>query len=155
MSPEKPLRWQTLIPFIALCAGAIVIGQAFPPGEWYASLKRPSIAPPNWIFGVVWTILYVMIAVAGWLLWERARGSWAMRFWFVQLALNIAWSWLFFGLHRPDLALAEIVVLWLTIGATVLLAWLLVRGAAWLLIPYWLWVSFATALNFEFWRLNA
>lgn len=155
-TPEPTaLRWWTLIPFLGFCVAAIAVGQTFSPGEWYDSLRRPAIAPPNWIFGVVWTPLYVMIAIAGWLLWERARWSWAMRLWFVQLALNAAWSWLFFGLHRPDVAFVEIVILWIVIGATVVLSWEKVRAAAWLLIPYWLWVGFASALNFEFWRLNA
>lgn len=154
MSGNKSLRWLTIIPFVILCAAAIAFGQQFPPGEWYAGLDRPPISPPNWIFGVVWTPLYVMIAVAGWILWERASGSWAMRLWFVQLALNAAWSWLFFGLHRIGWALIEIIVLWGVIGATVVFAWRPARAAAWLLIPYWLWVGFATILNGWYWALN-
>lgn len=154
MIEQKSLRYWTLVPFVALCAGAIAFGQQFPPGEWFASLKQPPIAPPNWIFGVVWTPLYCMIAVAGWLLWERAAKSWAMRWWFVQLALNAAWSWIFFGLQRIDVALVEISVLWLAIGATIVSAWRPARTAAWLLIPYWAWVSFATVLNGWYWLLN-
>lgn len=154
MSEQQPLRYWTLIPFVALCAGAIAFGQQFSPGEWFASLRHPPIAPPNWIFGVVWTPLYCMIAVAGWLLWERAANSWAMRWWFVQLALNAAWSWIFFGLQRIDAALVEIIVLWLAIGATIVSAWRPARAAALLLVPYWCWVAFATVLNGWYWFLN-
>ena len=154
MAKKKSVRWLTLIPFLALCAGAIAFGQLFPPGEWYAGLKKPSFAPPNWLFGVVWTPLYVMIAIAGWLLWERGRGSVAMTLWFVQLALNAAWSWIFFGLHAMGAALVEIVVLWLAIGATIVTARRGSPAAAWLLLPYWAWVAFAAVLNFAYWQLN-
>ena len=154
MSEQQSLRYWTLVPFIALCVGVIAFGQQFQPGDWYRSLKQPPIAPPSWIFGVVWTPLYCMIAVAGWLLWERAAKSWAMGWWFVQLALNAAWSWIFFGLQRIDVAFVEIIVLWLAIGATVVSAWRPVRAAAWLLLPYWCWVTFATVLNGWYWFLN-
>ncbi|QDT74204.1 TspO/MBR family protein [Lacipirellula limnantheis] len=154
VSEPNKLRWPMLIPFVALCAAAIAIGQAFPPGPWYETLKKPGLAPPNWIFGVVWTPLYCMIAVAGWLLWERSGRSTATILWFVQLALNAAWSWIFFGLHSIGGALVEIVVLWLAIGATIAAAWRVSHAAAMLLIPYWAWVAFATLLNFAYWRLN-
>lgn len=154
MSDRDRLRWWTLIPFVALVAAVIAFGQAFPPGDWYAGLEKPSIAPPNWIFGVVWTPLYLMIALAGWLLWERARRSPAMGLWVAQLALNAAWSWVFFGLHQMGAALLEIILLWIVIGATILAAWRVSRAAACLLLPYWLWVAFAAALNFAFWQLN-
>jgi len=154
MAEKKSVRWLTLIPFLALCAGAIAFGQSFPPGEWYAGLKKPAFAPPNWLFGVVWTPLYVMIAVAGWLLWERGRVSVAMTLWFVQLTLNAAWSWIFFGLHAMGAALMEIVVLWLAIGATIVTARRVSPATAWLLLPYWAWVAFAAVLNFAYWQLN-
>ncbi len=155
MSKSPKRRWSTLIVFLALCGGAILLGQTFPPGEWYDALRKPAITPPSWAFGAVWTPLYVMIAIAGWLTWERDRNSWAMRFWFVQLALSVAWSWLFFGLHQPGLALMEIVALWIVIGATIVAAWRGQKAASLLLVPYWGWVAFATVLNFGFWQLNA
>ena len=127
------------------------------PGEWYASLKKPSWNPPGWIFGPVWTALYTMMAVAAWLIWRR--GCWAaqrrpLTLFLVQLALNAAWTPLFFGWHRPRLAFADIVLLWLAILATLVAFRPVSRAAAWLLAPYLAWVSFATVLNLTLWRLN-
>ena len=125
--------------------------------SWYPTLVRPSWTPPNWLFGPVWTALYTAMAVAAWLVWRR--GGWseqrlALTLFFVQLTLNAAWSWLFFGLRRPGLAFAEIVVLWLAIAATIYLFQRASMLAAGLLVPYLLWVTFASALNFTLWRLN-
>ncbi len=128
------------------------------PGEWYASLRKPSWNPPGWIFGPVWTALYAMMAVAAWLVWRRG-GFAAQRRplgWFLaQLALNAAWTPLFFGLHWPGVAFAEIVLLWLAIVATLAAFRRVSRTATLLLVPYLLWVTFATVLNFTLWRLNA
>lgn len=128
------------------------------PGEWYAGLERPALNPPNWIFGPVWSVLYLLIAVSGWLVW-RARGAAGRRrlglvIFFVQLVLNALWSWIFFGLHALGWALVEIVVLNLTIVALVVVFRRLSRTAAWMLVPYWLWVSFASYLTWGYWRLN-
>jgi tryptophan-rich sensory protein len=125
-------------------------------GTWYAGLVKPPWNPPNWIFGPVWTTLYAMMAVAAWLVW---RGGGPKRFpaltlFCVQLALNVSWSWLFFGLRQPGLALAEILLLWLAIGATAWAFGRLSRPAAILFIPYLLWVGFAAVLNWTLWRLN-
>ena len=126
--------------------------------EWYTLLRKPSWNPPGWVFGPVWTLLYSMMAVAAWRVWRS--GGWSMQrgplTWFlVQLALNAAWTPLFFGLHRPALAFADIVLLWLAIAMT-LAAFLRVhRSAAWLLVPYFAWVNFAAVLNFTLWRMNA
>ena len=128
------------------------------PGEWYASLKKPSWNPPGWIFGPVWSVLYQMMAVAAWLVWGRGGWSKQRRPLFVflaQLALNALWTPLFFGWHRPGLAFAEIVLLWLAIAATMVAFRPVSRFAAWLLAPYLAWVSFAAVLNFTLWRLNA
>jgi tryptophan-rich sensory protein len=143
--------------FLATCFGAAAFGAQFAPGEWYAGLTRPSWNPPNWIFGPVWTVLYLLMAVSGWLVWRTAgfRGATgALACFAVQLLLNAAWSWLFFGLHRPGLAFAEIVVLWLAILATLLLFWKVRPLAGALLVPYLLWVSFAAVLNLTLWQLN-
>lgn len=150
-----------LIGFIAVCFTAAGLGAAVTAtsvGGWYQTLAKPSWNPPDWLFGPVWSALYLMMAVAAWLVW-RGHGWSAARpalIWFgIQLALNVLWSVLFFGLQRPDLAFAEIVALWLAIVATCFAF----RGksvtAAWLLIPYLGWTSFAVILNFAIWRMNS
>ncbi|HEX7708944.1 MAG TPA: TspO/MBR family protein [Thermoanaerobaculia bacterium] len=138
-----------------LVLAAALFGGMFTPGEWHASLDKPSWNPPNWVFGPVWTILYVMIAVAGWLAWRnRARSTLPVRLWGGQLLLNALWSWLFFGLKQPGFAFLEIVILWLLIAAFVVVSWRISRAASLLFVPYALWVGFASALNFAIWRLN-
>ena len=155
---STPLSWLALIGWILLCFGAAASGAAFPPGEWYLSLTKPSWNPPGWIFGPVWTTLYVMMGVSAWLVWRR-EGFRAQRgplTWFlIQLALNAAWTPLFFGLHRLGLAFAEMLLLWCAIVATLLAFRSVSRPAAALLVPYLAWVSFAACLNFTLWRLNA
>lgn len=127
------------------------------PGEWYAQLKKPLWNPPGWIFGPVWTALYIMMAIAAWLIWRSggfsARRK-ALMLFLLQLLLNAAWSPLFFGLHQPALAFVEIVLLWLAILATLLVFWKVQRRAGVLLLPYLAWVSFAAVLNFTLWQLN-
>lgn len=123
-------------------------------GSRYAELARPDWAPPSWLFGPVWTVLYVMIAISGWLVWRRAGFGPALIAYAVQLVLNAAWTPLFFAAGRFGWAFADIVALWLAIGTTVVLFARISRAAAWLLVPYWLWVTFAAALNFSIWQLN-
>lgn len=147
----------SLVVFVVLCFLTASAGAAFPPGEWYAGLNRPWYAPPNWLFGPVWTILYFMIATAGWLVWktrEAASILIAMTLYVCQLVLNSAWTCLFFGLQRPDIALIEILILWVVISATIIAFRRHSKVAAILLIPYLLWVSFASVLNYGFWALN-
>jgi tryptophan-rich sensory protein len=136
---------------------AAAFGSLFMPGEWYAQLTKPAWNPPNWIFGPVWTALYTMMAVAAWLVWRRggfAAQRQPLTLFLVQLLLNAAWSPLFFGLHNPGLALAEILLLWLAILGTLIAFWKVQRFAGVMLLPYLAWVSFATALNFSLWQLN-
>jgi benzodiazapine receptor len=146
--------------FLGFCAVVIAVastGAIFRPGDWYKGLKKPSWCPPDWLFGPAWTLLYVTIAIAGWLVWRDfgfGRASGALIFYFLQLLLNMLWSPLFFGLKRPDMAMAELVVLWFAIAATIAAFWSLVEIAALLLLPYFAWVTFAGALNFALWRLN-
>ena len=143
--------------FLAACVAAASSGALFRPGAWYEGLAKPPWRPPNWAFAPAWTVLYVTIAVAGWLVWREAgfgRGGPALGIYAVQLLLNALWSALFFGLRRPDIAFAEVVALWLSILATILAFHPLHAGAAWLLVPYLCWVTFAAALNFSIWRLN-
>jgi tryptophan-rich sensory protein len=144
--------------FLGLVAVAALFGGQFLPGPWYASLAKPPWNPPNWLFGPVWAVLYGMIAAAGWMVW-RAGGGWRgaalpLGLWLVQLVLNAAWSWLFFGMHRMDQALAEITVLWLLILACTLLFWRIRPLAGAMMLPYLAWVGFAAFLNFTIWRLN-
>ncbi len=148
-----PRQLPSLLVFVALTILAALVGSRFMPGAWYAGLAKPTFTPPNWVFPVVWPVLYVLIALAGWLAW-RARASLAVTVWGGQLALNALWSYLMFGLHRTDLALAEIILLWLAIAVFVISAWKPARTAALLFLPYLAWVSFALLLNFSVWQLN-
>jgi translocator protein len=144
--------------FVAVCFCAASTGAWFRPGEWYERLRKPAWRPPNGLFAPVWTILYLMIAVAGWRVWRDAgfaRASLPLAAYALQLALNAAWTPLFFGLRRPELGLFDIALLWLAIAATIGLFWPIDGVAAALLAPYLAWVTFAGALNFAVWRLNA
>ncbi|MTH98807.1 TspO/MBR family protein [Roseibium sp. RKSG952] len=140
--------------FAALVFITALSGAVFKPGPWYQSLKRPSWTPPNWAFPVVWTILYVMIAVSGWLVWSSAGWGAALVLWGVQLILNAAWSWLFFGLRRMDVAFADACAMLLAIIVYIFAAWQISVAAALLFVPYALWVSVAALLNLSVWRLN-
>lgn len=146
-----------LLGFAFLCFSAASSGALFRPGRWYANIAKPWWRPPNWIFGPVWFVLYVMIAVSGWLVWRRAGFAGApgpLAIYFIQLFLNAGWSGLFFGLRRPDLAFAEIILLWLSIAAAIAAFAGVDQTAALLLTPYFVWVTFASVLNFTVWRLN-
>ena len=146
-----------LLGFIAACFLAAMTGAFFRPGEWYKRLKKPSWRPPNRLFAPVWAILYVMIAISGWLVWQEAGVDGAalpLAVYALQLVLNAAWTPIFFGLHRPDLGFVDIILVWLSIVATIVLFIPIHVGAALLLVPYLSWVTFATALNFAVWRLN-
>ncbi len=150
-------RLLALAGWILLCFAAASLGGFFGPGEWYASLKKPMWNPPGWIFGPVWSALYTMMAVAAWLVWQQGGfAAWRgpLLAFFVQLVLNAAWTPLFFGLHWPGAALLEIILLWLAIAWTIAAFWRVHRTAAWLLVPYLAWVSFAAVLNGALWRLN-
>ncbi|MDA0745118.1 MAG: tryptophan-rich sensory protein [bacterium] len=146
-----------LIFFLLAAFGVAAVGGQFMPGDWYTGLVKPSWNPPSWVFGPVWTILYMTIAVSGWLVWKQVgflEGRVAMLVYLVQLVLNGAWSWIFFGLHRPGLAFAEILVLWISIVSLVVLFWRIRPLAGAMLLPYAAWVAFAAVLNGTIWRLN-
>jgi tryptophan-rich sensory protein len=148
-------RWPSLLLFLVLVVGGgLAIGLVAVPGEWYAALVKPSFNPPPWIFGPVWTVLYVAIAVAGWRIWRIEHGGPAMVAWGVQLALNFIWSPVFFLAHNPPLALAILLAMLAVIVAFILLARRLDAVAAWLFVPYALWVAFAGLLNASIWWLN-
>lgn len=150
-----------LILFIVVVYAAAGIGSLFTAqsvNDWYVALSKPSWNPPSWVFGPVWTVLYGMMGVAAWLVWLRRREvsvTLPLVLFFVQLALNVVWSLLFFGLQSPGAAFLEIIVLWLAIAATLLAFWRVAPLAGALFIPYILWVSFAAVLNYTIWQLNA
>jgi translocator protein len=148
---------KSLVLFAVLVAAGAVTGAQVEPGSWYQALEKPPWTPPSWLFGPVWTLLYIAIAVAGWLAWreERRPFSAPMIAWGAQLILNALWSWLFFGLHRPGLAMVDIVLLLGAIVAFIVLARSRSAIASWLFVPYALWVTFAAALNFAIVRLNS
>jgi len=158
---KDPRAWLAAVAFVAACFLASGIGQLLggsPRGEWYRGLAKPTFTPPSWVFGPAWTALYICMGLAGWLVWLR-RGSVAvgapLALFAVQLALNAAWTPLFFGLRSPGLAMIDIVALWLAILLTAGAFFRVSAAAGWLMLPYLLWVSFAAALNFSIWRLNA
>lgn len=146
--------WAGLAGWVLLAFAASAAGAFFTPGDWYASLNKPSFNPPGWVFGPVWTALYAMMGVSAWLVWRRGNAARPLAPWLVQLALNAAWTPVFFGLHRMDVALVIIIAMWLAILATILAFRRHSRAAALLLVPYLLWVGFATVLNAALWQLN-
>lgn len=155
-SPSTALRnIPALAGFVIITFCAPLAGMISPPGDWYASLAKPSWNPPSWIFGPVWTTLYLMMAVAAWLVWKREGWRKPLWFYFVQLALNAAWTPVFFGLHQIGWALVEIILLWFAILITLRKFLPVSKPAACLLLPYLAWVSFAAFLNFTLWRMNS
>lgn len=158
---RHPLRTQILglvgwvvVTFAAGSVGAIASARA---ATFYAQLAQPSWAPPAWLFGPVWSVLYIFMAVAAWLVWrERGFSGAPTALWLfvAQLVANALWTWLFFVLQLGTLSLVEIVVLWLLIAATIVAFWPVRRLAALLLVPYLAWVGFASALTLSLWRLN-
>lgn len=143
-----------LLVFAALVFAAAIVGSMFEPGEWYAELNKPEWTPPDWLFAPVWSLLYIAIAIAGWLAWKNSANwsSFPVILWGIQLVLNALWSWIFFGLHNPFAAFVNIVILL----AAILLFIFRVNStlAAILFTIYALWITFAAILNFEVMRLN-
>ncbi|MBI1982096.1 MAG: tryptophan-rich sensory protein [Candidatus Levybacteria bacterium] len=154
-----PIRLPKLILSIGLCLGAGFVGSFFTISaipNWYAALQKPTFSPPNWVFGPVWTTLYIMMGVALYLVWtskSKVKQN-ALNLFFVQLGLNALWSIIFFGLQSPFLALLTIVALWLLIVLTMRAFFGINKTSGWLLVPYLAWVSFATYLNYSIWVLN-
>ncbi|WP_425958963.1 TspO/MBR family protein [Rhizobium sp. ST-5] len=141
--------------FIGFVVGAgLLAGLTHAPGDWYQSLEKPFFNPPAWLFGPVWTTLYVLIGVAGARIWQRAPKSAAMQLWFAQMALNLMWSPAFFGLQNPELALAVIVGMLVTIIAFMIKARPIDRISTLLFVPYLAWVTFAGILNISLAWLN-
>jgi benzodiazapine receptor len=147
--------WISLAIWILASMSAGLIGSQFQPGEWYTLLEKPSWNPPGWIFAPVWTLLYILMGIAAWMVWKERGFTLPVYLFIGQLALNALWSYLFFGAHRPDLAFFEIVLLFFSILATTVLFWKVRASAGALLVPYLLWVSFASILNLTIWKLNS
>jgi tryptophan-rich sensory protein len=148
-------RRLVLLPFLLLViGGGLAIGFLTAPGEWYAGLAKPSFNPPNWLFAPVWTVLYILVAIAGWRTFERDRRGSLMRLWWTQLVLNFAWSPVFFAAHQIGLALVVILLLLAAILAFIVTAWRQDRPAALMFLPYVAWVAFASALNASILALN-
>lgn len=142
---------------VIICFIPGIFGSYFRPGEWYLKLTKPALTPPGWLFPIVWTALYLMMGGAMFLVlisFQKQMPLAAITVFTLQLVLNGIWSWLFFGLHQPDLALIEISLLWLLILISMILFWRIRPLAGCLLLPYLIWVSFAAWLNFWLWRLN-
>ncbi len=138
-----------------------VIGSLFTVSSiptWYTDLARPELSPPNWIFGPVWTTLFALMGIAAFLVWKKGLNrrdvKIALSIFLVQLILNTFWSIIFFGMQNPGAAFGEIIALWLVIIATIITFAKISRVAAWLLVPYILWVTFAGYLNYSIWFLN-
>jgi len=155
--PSARLQAFALIGWLVLCFAAAGTAGFVSIDGWYAALQKPSWNPPAWVFGPAWTLLYICMAFAAWLVWReggwKAQGR-ALGLFLVQWVLNALWTPLFFGLHQPGLAFAEIAILWLVLAATLAAFWRVNKIAGALLVPYLAWVSFAAALNFTIWRLN-
>jgi tryptophan-rich sensory protein len=148
--------WPALLAFLAASFAAASSGALFRPGAWYEALRKPSWTPPNWAFPVVWSILYVTIALSGWLVWSAAGATaWpALALFAAQLVLNAGWSALFFGARRLDWAMAEVAALWASIAAVIAAFAPHSQAAALLLAPYLAWVTVAAFLNYRLLRLN-
>lgn len=146
-----------LAAFVTLCFGVSLLGgRATLPAlaHWYPELAKPAWTPPSWVFGPIWTLLYPMIAVAGWLAWREGRSRGGSLVYLLQLTLNGVWPWVFFEERRIGWALLGILALWIAILATIVAFWRVHRGAAVLLWPYLGWVGFAAALNAAIWWMN-
>jgi benzodiazapine receptor len=154
------MRWLSLACWIVGCLvigglGARWTGPEIP--DWYRTLTKPSFNPPNWVFGPVWTALYILMAIAAWLVAKspHSQGRTAgLTLFLFQLMLNLAWSWIFFHKHAIGPAAVEVACLWSAIGVTTFLFGRTSSTAAWLMAPYWAWVTFASVLNATIWRLN-
>lgn len=140
--------------FMIATAAAALTGGRYTPGPWYLQLKKPSWTPPGWVFPVVWTTLYIMIAIAGWKAWQTQGFGPLVAIWIAQLILNAMWSWIMFGKKQIDWALADAGGMWLSIAAFIVLAWPVNQTAALLFVPYLIWVSIAFLLNLRILQLN-
>jgi tryptophan-rich sensory protein len=140
--------------FLLACAAAASTGFFFQPGEWYISLVKPGFTPPNWMFPLAWTTIYLLLAWAGYRLIQIPGSQVVLALWAAQIALNTLWTPVFFGAHRVFASLVILALLWLVVAAMVVMALQLDVLTGLILIPYLLWLCVASALNFSIWRMN-
>jgi tryptophan-rich sensory protein len=148
------MDWLLLTLFFSACCAAATTGAVFQPGEWYDSLEKPNWTPPNWVFPVTWTVLYVLIAVAAMRVALLPENSYALAFWALQIALNTLWTPIFFGLRRLKTGMIVIIFLWLSVAGTMLAMFQIDTVAGVLFVPYLIWVTIASALNFSVMQKN-
>ena len=154
------MYWISLLLWFGICFAMAGIGirlTAAGIAGWYRTSAKPAIAPPVWIYGPVWTLLYALMAIAVWQVWQSEPSplrSGGITLFIVQLALNLVWSWMFFHEHEIGLALADAILLWAVVGVTTLVFQRITPSAALLMLPYLAWLTFAAFLNVGFWRLN-
>lgn len=155
---NRPSLFRLALAFVLSYGTAGIGGSLTELGPWYFSLRHPDWKPPDAAFGIIWTTIFTLCAISAWLAWQaadhRAQRRRVLMLFGVNACLNILWSALYFKLHRPDWALVEVVFLWLSIGALIVGLWRLSRWASGLLIPYWIWVSVASVLNYDTVLLN-
>lgn len=148
------MDWLIFSIFLLACAGAGMTGGLFPPGDWYESLRKPSWTPPNWLFPLAWSTLYLFMATAGARVAVRPDNGVAMALWSLQIALNGLWTPVFFGLKKLAGGMVVLTALWLSVAATLVALWQVDWVAGVLFVPYLVWVSVAGALNLAVWRMN-
>lgn len=148
------MDWSVFIVFFAACCAAAATGSLFPPDDWYRQLKKPGWTPPDWLFPIAWTALYIASAVAATQIAMHEENALAMAFWAFQIACNTLWSPVFFGLKRLGVAMGVLVALWVGVLGTLVTFFAVDQTAGLLIAPYLVWVSYAGALNFWIWRKN-
>jgi tryptophan-rich sensory protein len=148
------MDWGLFLTFLAACGGAAATGAMFQPGAWYDALQKPSWTPPNWLFPVAWTTLYLLMSLSAMRVAQLPDAGQALAFWAMQIAFNTLWTPVFFGLRRMRAALVVMVFLWVSVAATTVTFWQVDWLAGLMFLPYLGWVSVAGALNFSVWRLN-
>ncbi|SDE20909.1 tryptophan-rich sensory protein TspO [Limimaricola pyoseonensis] len=148
------MNWAIALILLGACFAAGTTGAMFPPGEWYRRLNKPRWTPPDWLFPVAWTTLYLLMAGAGGLVAGRPGADFALALWALQIALNTLWTPVFFGLRRIRAGMLVLALLWLAVAATLVALWRVEPWAGAMFIPYLAWVSVAGALNLAVWRLN-
>ncbi len=148
------MDWGLFFIFLASCGAAAATGAMFQPGAWYDGLQKPDWTPPDWVFPVTWTVLYLLMSLAAMRVALRPESGTALAFWGLQIGLNTLWTPVFFGLHRMRAAMIVIVCLWLAVAATFWTFFWVDLWAGLMLVPYLLWVTIAAALNYSVWRRN-
>lgn len=151
------IDWKKIILAIIICQFAGIVGSIFTApsvATWYTTLSKPFFSPPNWVFGPVWITLYILMGISLYLIWQKKKNMLAVNTFYLQLILNAIWSFIFFGMRNPALALFEIVILLFVLFATIVRFYSFDKNAAYLLYPYFAWVLFASLLNFNLMLLN-